>query len=199
VTGSSTPRSSQHLDGDRRPLGAAQHLNGLVVAPPLCVLAVDLDHPVAHAHAGALGRGAGKDAHRGDVVVARGDLDADAGVLAAGLHVQLGVLVGRHEARVGVAQLAQHPLDGLLVQLGRGLRIDVARLHVADDLVEELRALVDAGLAPDSLLQEPAAGHECDAGHQRGGDDGTVELHSASDGAIPGNPGEPAPRLVLSL
>src|SRR3954454_17030862 len=107
----------------------------------------------AHADACALGGGAGEHARGGDVLLARGDLDPQPAVFAAGLQVELRVLVGRHEHGVRVAQLVQHPLDGLLVEVALGVLVDVAGLHVAQHLVEDRRALVHALPAPPPLLQ----------------------------------------------
>ena len=69
------------------------------------------------------------------------------GVVARGLLGERLVVVAGQQHRVGILELLQHPVRGLLVEIGLAHRVDVVGADVAQDVVEQPGLLVDVAAA----------------------------------------------------
>jgi hypothetical protein len=144
-------RSAHELDGLRAALVGVE------------LLAVDGEQQVARQQAGGVGRTAGEREVHDDVVAVRGDLGADAEVVArAVLVVALG-FARRHVGAVRIESL-DHAGDRALEQFVLVLLVDVRRQHLVVDQFQRRALRLRQGARP--LAAEKRAQQERD-GDQR--------------------------------
>ena len=157
--------SEVHLDrlGHAGPIELYRHLGAgladevvgdLLGGPAARGQRIDVDDPVAFAHATRFSRRVREDGGHGDGALLIEDLHADSGILAVGLLRETGELLGREQFAVRVVELLHHSSSGPLVQRGLSNRVHIALGHEGEDLIEQLGAI-----GRRTILNEKAAGN----------------------------------------